>query len=64
MRTAIILRREASKPIKAKLEVPHVPPLAYRNQMAKWQAAALSNYQLGVVRNDHIGDIGIKGVHS
>jgi hypothetical protein len=32
--------------------------------MTKWQAAALSNYQLGVVRNDHIGDIGINGVHS
>jgi hypothetical protein len=36
-----------------------IPPLAYRNQLAKWQAVALSNYQLGAVRNDFLGDIGI-----
>jgi hypothetical protein len=28
-------------------------------QLSKWQTVALSNHQLGAVRNDHIGDIGV-----
>jgi hypothetical protein len=33
--------------------------MAQRNQLARWQAIGLANYQLGVVRTDHVGDIGI-----
>jgi hypothetical protein len=53
------LRHEASRPIKLSMDTPHVPPMAQRNQMQRWQQAALSNHTLGVVRNSHIGDIGI-----